>query len=104
MIDRALEIARMMGYPSIDAVLEAIANGDLILVKLPEGMRQQVADWIHARVPEAASEDEVLAHALDDIADGIEFAWELERYPADADICEMNVPSGWPSYCDKSKR
>ena len=26
---------------------------------------------------------------------------ELERYPVDTDVCDMNLPHGWPSYCDK---
>ena len=101
MIDRAREIAKMMGYESIDATLEAIGSGELILLKLPEEQRLLAAEWLHDKAPELQAEDEALAEALADIADSVELASELIRYPAQSDICEMNLPHGWPSYCEK---
>jgi len=104
MINRAREIAKMMGYESIDATLEAIGRGELILLKLPDQQRMEAAEWLHGKAPEARSIDEDLGEALDEIASGLEFSLELERYPASSDICEMDVPHGWPSYCEKSLR
>lgn len=101
MIERGRDIARTMGYDSIDAILEAIGSGELILVKVSEDQRLKAAEWLQARIAAVRGEDETLADTLEDIADGLEFAMELTRYPADADICEMHVPSGWPSYCER---
>ena len=102
MIDRGRDIAKTMGYNSIDAVLEAIGSGDLILVKVAGDQRLKTAEWLQARLPVVRAEDEALATTLEDIADGLEFALELTRYPADADVCEMDLPNGWPSYCERS--
>ena len=101
MIDRAREITKMMGYESMDATLEAIGGGELVLLKLPEEQRLLAAEWLHDRASELRAEDETLAETLEDIADGMELASELIRYPAQSDICEMNLPHGWPSYCEK---
>ncbi len=100
MIERARDIVQMMGYHSIDATLEAIGRGELILLKVPEKRRLHVATWVRSRVREVRDEDTLLADVLDDIADGLEMALELQRYPADTDICHMDLPHGWPSYCD----
>ena len=104
MINRAREMAQMMGYNSIDETLDAIGRGELILVKISDEQRLKLSRWIMDRVPMVRAEDEDLADAMDDLADGIAFALELMRYPADTDICEMNLPMGWPSYCDKDLR
>ena len=102
MINRAREIAKAMGYESIDAVLEAIGSGDLILVKVEADQRLKAAQWLQARIPIVRNEDEALADTLEDMAGGLEFALELTRYPVDADVCEMDLPHGWPSYCERS--
>ena len=100
MINRAREIAQMMGYNSIDATLEAIGSGELILLKVPESKRHEVANWVRSQVAEVRGEDAMLADVLDDIADGVEMAMELQHYPVDTDVCNMDLPNGWPSYCD----
>lgn len=102
MINRGREITRMMGFTSIDATLEAIGRGELILIKMDAEQRLHVAEWLHGQIAALADADPVLAAALDDITDGIELALELTRYPADTDICEMDLPHGWPSYCERS--
>lgn len=104
MINRAREMAQMMGYNSIDETLDAIGRGELILVKINDEQRLKLSRWIMDRVPTVRGEDETLADSLVDLADGIAFALELMRYPPDTDICEMNLPLGWPSYCDKDLR
>ena len=104
MIDRAREITQMMGYNSIDETLDAIGRGDLILLKVNDEQRLKLSRWIMERVPAVRAQDEELAASLEDLADGIAFALELMRYPADTDICEMDLPLGWPSYCDKDLR
>jgi hypothetical protein len=104
MIDRAREIVQMMGYNSIDETLDAIGHGELVLFKIDDELRLKLSQWIMERVPSVRASDEDLAAALEDLADGIAFALELMRYPADTDICEMNLPLGWPSYCDKDLR
>ena len=104
MIDRAREITQMMGYNSIDETLDAIGQGDLILLKVNDEQRLKLSRWIMERVPAVRAQDEELAASLEDLADGIAFALELMRYPADTDICEMDLPLGWPSYCDKDLR
>jgi hypothetical protein len=101
MIDRAREIAQMMGYDSIDETMEAIGQGELILLKVPDQTRLEVIAWIRRQVPEVRNEQPALADALDDIANGLDMALELTRYPADTDVCELDLPHGWPSYCDK---
>lgn len=101
MIERAREIAKMMGYDTTDAALKAIGRGELILLKVPESRRLEVSEWVRERIPEVRDGDAELAHALDDIADGLEMAMELTRYPADTDVCDLDLPHGWPSYCDK---
>jgi hypothetical protein len=101
MIDRAREIVKMMGYESIDETLEAIGAGDLILLKMPSDDREEVVDWLRAQAPHVRDEDERLADLLQDVAEGLELASELERYPADADICDLDLPHGWPSYCER---
>ena len=101
MLNRALEIAQMMGYEGIDAILDAVGRGELILLKVPDAQRLEVSQWIRERIPEVRGGDRSLADALVDIADGLDLAMELERYPVDTDVCDMNLPHGWPSYCDK---
>jgi hypothetical protein len=53
MINRAREIAELMGYESVDDILEAIARGEVILLKVPESYRSRTSDWLHDRIPEA---------------------------------------------------
>ncbi|MBN1260799.1 MAG: hypothetical protein JXB35_08975 [Anaerolineae bacterium] len=103
MTERALEIARMMGYDGYEKVCQAIGAGELILLKLPHESRLQVSNWLREEIPMVRGRDEGLADALDEIADGLDFASELERYPAGSDICEMDLPHGWPSYCEKAR-
>ena len=102
MIDRARDIAKTMGYGSIDAILEAIGSGELILVKATEGQRSKTAEWIRGRLATARGEDAGVAATLEDIADALELAMELAHYPVDADVCDMDLPNGWPSYCERS--
>lgn len=102
MIDRARDIAKTMGYASVDAILEAIGSGELILVKATEGQRSKTAAWIRSRLAGARGEDAGVAATLGDIADALDMATELAHYPADADICDMDLPYGWPSYCERS--
>jgi hypothetical protein len=102
MINRAREIAEMMGYDSIDDLMEAVGQGEVILLKVPESYRRRTSDWLHEKIPEARAESENLAETVQDIANGLDMAMELVRYPADSDVCEMDLPHGWPSYCDKS--
>ncbi len=101
MIERARQIAEILGYESLDAALVAIGRGELVLLKVPDQRRLEVSEWLRARIPEARGENPILADVLDDIADGLEMAMELTRYPAHTDVCEMHLPHGWPSYCDK---
>lgn len=101
MIERARDIVKMMGYESIDATLEAIGRGELILLKVPDEQRIQAAGWMRGQIPEVRIRDKRLAETLDDIANGLEMAMELTRYPADTDVCDLDLPHGWPSYCDK---
>ena len=101
MINRAREIAEMMGYGSIDDTLEAIGRGELILLKVPGDQRLAVSNWIRSQVSEVRGKDEELAEVLDDMADSLDLALELTRYPADTDVCDLDLPHGWPSYCDK---
>ena len=102
MINRAREIAELMGYDSIDDILEAVGRGEVILLKVPAGYRSRTSDWLYDKIPEAREDSEALAETLKDIASGLDMAQELVRYPADSDVCEMDLPHGWPSYCDKS--
>ena len=51
MINRAREIAQMMGYNSIDETLDAIGRGELILVKINDEQRLKLSRWIMDRVP-----------------------------------------------------
>jgi hypothetical protein len=41
---------------------------------------------------------------LEELASGLDFFAELRRYPPGADVCEMDLPHGWPSYCDKDAK
>ncbi len=101
MIDRAREIAKMMGYTSLDTLLEAIGQGDVILLKIADAQRLTASRWIRQQLPDLRWTDAALATALDDIADGLDMALELTRYPVDSDVCDLDLPNGWPSYCDK---
>jgi hypothetical protein len=101
MINRARDIAKMMGFDSIDTILEAIGRGDLILFKLDDGQQMEASEWLHQQMTAVEKDNERLSATLHDIADGIELAMELKRYPADTDICDMDLPHGWPSYCER---
>jgi hypothetical protein len=89
-----------MGYEDTDELLRAIGKGDLVVLKVAEGDRLKLAEWLHGH-SDAAGDGEV-AKALEDIAAGLELSLELERYPAGSDICDLDLPHGWPSYCDRS--
>jgi len=91
-----------MGYDSVDAVLDAIGSGELILVKVAEDQRLKTAEWIWERLPVVRGADEDLATTLEDIADALELAMELAHYPLGADVCDIHLPHGWPSYCERS--
>lgn len=101
MIDRAREIAEMMAYDSLDALLDAIGQGEVILLKVPESQRLTASKWIRQQIPDLRWTDTPLAATLDDIADSLDMALELTRYPVDSDVCDLDLPNGWPSYCDK---
>jgi hypothetical protein len=101
MIDRARDIVKMMGYESLDGALAAIGRGELILLKLPGEQRLSASLWMREQIPQVRTNDADLAETLDDVADGLEMALELTRYPADTDVCDLDLPHGWPSYCDK---
>lgn len=101
MINRGREIAKMMGYATTEALLEAIGKGELILLKLPEGGHLQAANWLREKTPEVRAVDANLGDTLEELSSGLEFSLELGHYPADADVCEMDLPHGWPSYCEK---
>lgn len=101
MSDRAREIGKMMGYDSTDAVLEAVGRGEVILLKVSEQERLAISQWLRGQIPAVRGEAPALADSLDDIAAGLDLAMELTRYPSDTDICELDLPHGWPSYCDK---
>ena len=47
----------MMGYNSIDATLEAIGHGELILLKVPESKRLEVTSWVRSQVPGVRDEE-----------------------------------------------
>lgn len=102
MIDRGHEITKMMGYASVDAALEAVGRGELILLKVDAEQRLHVAEWLRKQLAAVEATDALLAATLNDMADGLDLAMELTRYPADTDICEMDLPHGWPSYCERS--
>lgn len=99
MIRRALELTKMMGYSSMDETMEAVGEGELILVKVPSASRVSFSKWLHEQA--GSVDDSDLAAVILDIASGIDMAAELQRYPDDSDVCDMDLPSGWPSYCDK---
>ena len=63
MLNRALEIAQMMGYEGIDAILDAVGRGELILLKVPDAQRLEVSQWIRERIPEVRGGDRSLADA-----------------------------------------
>lgn len=99
MIERGYQIAEIMGYEGSEDVFSAIGEGELILVKIPTEKRLMLARWL--RDAKARANPEIGA-LLDDIADAIELALELDRYPMGSDICDLDLPHGWPSYCEKT--
>jgi hypothetical protein len=101
MINRGREITQMMGYGSTDATLEAIGQGELILLKVDAEQRLHVAAWLRKQLAAVEATDALLAATLNDMADGLDLAMELTRYPADTDVCELDLPHGWPSYCER---
>ena len=68
--------------------------------QIPEAEPKEVLRFL---MDQHGLKQEDLGDALDEVADGLDFALELERYPANSDICEMDLPHGWPSYCDKGQ-
>ncbi len=107
MIDRARDIAKTMGYDDIDAILEAIGKGELILFKIAEGRRIKTAEWLRdlgQRVRFGLWAAGVLpaphGPRPDDIVRGLELASELAHYPLGAEVCDIDLPHGWPSYCE----
>ncbi len=102
MINRARDIAKTMGYNTVDEILQAIGSGELILFKIAEGRRIKTAEWLRAQLETVRQSDPALAATLEDIVSGLELASELAHYPVDADICDLNLPYGWPSYCERS--
>lgn len=99
MIERGYQIADMMGYAGNESVFKAIGEGELILVKISADKRLELARWLRAMKDQAKPE---IGTLLDDIADAIELALELERYPMGGDLCDLDLPHGWPSYCEKT--
>ena len=99
MSKHAQDITRMMGYDSCEQALDAVGAGELILVKVPETARQSLTRWLREQANTVT--DTELASIIHDIVKSVNMASELERYPEDVDVCDMNLPDGWPSYCDK---
>ncbi|HOT92060.1 MAG TPA: hypothetical protein PLJ78_09870 [Anaerolineae bacterium] len=102
MINRAREIAKTMGYDTVDEILQAIGSGELILFKIAEGRRTRAAEWLRTQISTVRQSDPALAATLEDIVSGLELASELAHYPVDADVCDLDLPHGWPSYCERS--
>lgn len=42
----------MMGYASLDALLEAIGQGDIILLKVADAQRLTASRWIRQQLPD----------------------------------------------------
>ncbi|MDY0019698.1 MAG: hypothetical protein RBT47_06840 [Anaerolineae bacterium] len=104
MANRAQEIAEMMGYVTPQALIEAIGEGEVILLKVPEAHQERIAAWLQTQAPEVKKSDAALGEAIHEIARALELSAALKRYPSNSDICELDLPSGWPSYCDKPTR
>ncbi len=103
MINRGSEIVKMMGYDTTEALLDAIGKGEVTLVKFPASGQLQAANWLREQLPAVRGRNAALADALEELGNGLEFSLELEHYPADSDVCEMDLPHGWPSYCEKER-
>jgi len=104
MFERAKEIAEMLGYTSTNELLTAIGSGDVIVLKVPNTERLPASKWLRGQAPEIHRQDDALGSTLEAIAAGLDFAMELKHYPSGSDICDMDLPNGWPSYCDQTKR
>ncbi len=104
MANRAQEIAEMMGYATPQALLDAIGEGEVILLKVPEAQQERIVAWLQMQAPEVEKSDTALGEVIKEIARALELSTALQRYPSGSDICELNLPSGWPSYCDKPAR
>ncbi len=102
MIERGFQIAEMMGYEGSEDVFSAIGKGELILVKVPSGKRLELTRWLRECAKKNPPANAELASIMEDMASAIELALELERYPMGSEICDLDLPSGWPSYCEKT--
>ena len=72
------------------------------MLKVAESRRLKAAEWLRSQIAGVRWEDAELAATLEDVADGLELALELTHYPVDADVCDLDLPHGWPSYCERS--
>lgn len=102
MIERGYQITEMMGYTGTEDVFDAIGKGELILVKIPTEKRLELSRWLRDCAGKTLPTGAGLNALLEDIADAVELALELERYPMGSDICDLDLPHGWPSYCEKT--
>lgn len=101
MIERAREIAEMMNYESTNDLLEAIGRGELALLKMPHDVLGRLSSWLRSQSSEVKKTDAALAQVIEDLARGLDLAMELARYPMNADVCDLDLPNGWPSYCER---
>ncbi len=107
-MSRLSQIAEMMGFTDVNAMLQALEGGKLVAVLLPEEHRVAVTNWLREQAPKLRAEGTTraaaIADGLSELAAFLEFAHELERFPADADLCDLGLPNDWPTYCAKSNR
>jgi hypothetical protein len=107
-MSRLNQIAEMLGYADINALLQALESGKLAAVLLPDEHRIPVTNWLREQAPQLRAEGTTRAAAIADglgeLAAFLEFALELERFPAEADLCDLGLPADWPTYCAKGSR
>lgn len=107
-MSRLSQIAEMMGFTDVNAMLQALESGKLAAVLLPDEHRGAVINWLREQAPKLRAEGTTRAAAVADglgeLAAFLEFALELERFPAEADLCDLGLPTDWPTYCAKGSR
>ncbi len=95
-MQRLEKILTLFGYKETQELLDAIERGELAVVKLPGTLKLQTAQWLRAQAEQAPEEYQP---ALKEIAGSLEYAHTLDRYPVD--VCDLDAPPGWPSYCSR---